>query len=360
MPTWLDSLTFLNDEQRAALKAQDLDTPAAVRVLNAPQIAMATGMTIGKGALVLAAAQDAAPVSPPAAPTTVNVQIAEPPDVATRAARALEAAAADPTRIAALPEVGITRVVVGTAGQPESDAINVMATRAMLAHAASGAPVGSTWAGLRVLDVREVIAPRIYCNPRTGVPLQDGKDPISLVPWADLAIEGLRLASYGYSRGLFDGRPEDWVFTTVQEDAALRQRIAVMAKADGFDLASLDERLVWRPQAKPAPLGTHSERRVARDGSPRGGSPWANLEALLLGLFSADELRRFLGYLPAGDEIVRQLPGPSVSLSVLTSETVGTLRRMGRVDADLRLRLRAERPLKADQIDAVFDALGVG
>ena len=358
MTTWLESLPFLSDKQREDLRSQDLDNPAAVRVLIAPMLASDTlglGLTIGKAALLVAAAQESAP-TPAAAPATVNVQIAEPPDVATRAARALEAAAADPTRIAALPEVGITRVVVGTAEQPESDAINVMATRAMLAHAASGAPVDSTWAGLRVLDVREVLAPRIFCNPRTGSALQDGKDPISLVPWADLGIEGLRLASYGYSRGLFDGRPEDAVFASVRDDAALRQRIAVMAKADKFELHTLDARLVWRPQA--GGLATPERPKSPLRGG-QSSNPWAALQALMLSCFSADELRRFMRYLPDGDALVRQLPGVLASGDALAAEAVDVLRRAGMVNDDLRRRLRAERPRRADQIDAVFDALGI-
>lgn len=357
MSAWLDSLDFLTPSQREALTRQDLDAPEAVRMLTAPQLAgLGVDLTVGKAARLLAAAQADGPAT---TATSVSVQIAEPPDHATRIQRALEAAAADPSKLSALVDL-LDHVVVGTEADPESDAINVAATRAMLAHLATGALVGSTWSGLRVVSVREVTAPRIYCNPRTGKVLQAGRDEVSLVPWAELGIEGLRLAAYGYERGLFEGRSEDAAFASVRDDKALRQRIAVMAKAAGVELASLDGRLIWTRQVRP-PLGQVRElppRQVLRNGSPRGGNPWEGLQRLLLALFSADELRRFARYNFA-EEFVASLPGPTASPATLASEFVERARTHGYVNADMHRALLAERPRKADDIDAVFNALGV-
>lgn len=357
MTAWLDSLDFLTPSQREDLKRQDLDAPEAVRMLTAPQLAgLGLDLTIGKAARLLAAAQVSGPAQ--ATATNVSVQIAEPPDHATRVQRALEAAAADPSKLGALVDL-LDHVVVGTEADPESDAINVAATRAMLAHLATGALVGSTWSGLRVVSVREVVAPRIYCNPRTGKALQAGKDEVSLVPWAELGIEGLRLAAYGYERGLFEGRSEDAVFASVRDDKALRQRIAVMAKAAGVELALLDGRLIWTRQVKPAPLGPIRELppRQVRDGSPRL-NPWAMLSGLLGEVFSADELRRFIRE-TCGRQVADMLPGPMTSLASLAAETATLLQRQGLVTADLRAALYASRPRRADDIDRVFAALGV-
>jgi hypothetical protein len=151
-----------------------------------------------------------------------------------RVSAALDAAAADPTRIPGLLEVGVESVVVGTAERPDDDVINVMATRAALAHAAGGAPIGSTWGGLRVVSVRELTAPKIYCNPRTGRPLQDGRDEISLVPLGELGLEGLRLLAFGARAGFFDNRSDELV---LNEESSHEDRHH-LAPEDGGDAAA--------------------------------------------------------------------------------------------------------------------------
>lgn len=84
------------------------------------------------------------------------------------------------------------------------------------------------------------------------------------------------------------------------------------------------------------------------------------LEALLLSLFSADELRRFIRYLPGGDALSGQLPGATASAATLANEAVGALARTGVLaDPDFWQRLRDERPRRApeiDQVKAVLDA----
>lgn len=79
-----------------------------------------------------------------------------------------------------------------------------------------------------------------------------------------------------------------------------------------------------------------------------------DLDKLLLSLFSADELRRFIRYLPDGDDLSRELPGGSVSAAVLTSEAIATLARAGVLDdPDFWTRLTNERPRRKAEIDAV-------
>ncbi len=77
------------------------------------------------------------------------------------------------------------------------------------------------------------------------------------------------------------------------------------------------------------------------------------LEKLLLSMFSADELRRLIRYLPDGDALVARLPGVNASLASLATETVVLLAREGMIDADFWARLEAERPRRKADIDKV-------
>lgn len=78
------------------------------------------------------------------------------------------------------------------------------------------------------------------------------------------------------------------------------------------------------------------------------------LEALLLSLFSADELRRFVRYLPGGDAIVGRLPGSIAAPAVLVSDVVTALARDGALsDPAFWDSLRRERPRRAAEIDGV-------
>lgn len=84
------------------------------------------------------------------------------------------------------------------------------------------------------------------------------------------------------------------------------------------------------------------------------------LEILLLSLFSADELRRFIRYLPGGDALTGQLPGATASPAALAGEAVAALARTGVLaDPEFWRRLRDERPRRAaeiDQVQATLDA----
>ncbi len=82
--------------------------------------------------------------------------------------------------------------------------------------------------------------------------------------------------------------------------------------------------------------------------------PHKALESLLLSLFSAEELRRFMRYLPAGDLLVQALPGPHASPMVVAHEAVAALASDGRlVDGDLWARMAEERPRRKPEIDKV-------
>lgn len=75
------------------------------------------------------------------------------------------------------------------------------------------------------------------------------------------------------------------------------------------------------------------------------------LEKLLISMYSGDELRRFVHM--TYPEVVRELPGPIASAATLVHEAVSTLERQGYIDREFFERLRAERPRRYADIDAV-------
>lgn len=83
------------------------------------------------------------------------------------------------------------------------------------------------------------------------------------------------------------------------------------------------------------------------------GRYWA-LENLLLSIFSVDELRRFLRYLPSGGLIFDEIPQPTTAPAILAHEAVQALERHGLLDTpDLWAALRSERPRRYAEIDRV-------
>lgn len=82
--------------------------------------------------------------------------------------------------------------------------------------------------------------------------------------------------------------------------------------------------------------------------------PHEALESLLLAMFSADELRRFLRYLPGGDAIAGALPGANASPAAVAHEAVATLVKADYFgEATLWERMIAERPRRAEEINRI-------
>lgn len=350
MPDFVDTLTFLTDQQRGTLREQDLVSAedfahVTLARLEAPPYSLSTG----KASRVLRAAGGS--TVGPAPVTNITVTHAEGPDTATRIDMALAAARDDAHKAGALIELGVAQVVLGA-----DDRIDVAATKAMRQHVASGAPSGATWQGQRIASTETLSFPPIWCSPRTQKPLQAGKDEVTEVPWAELRLDGLREAAFGYREGMFVGMPDEAVFRRVKDDElGIRAKIQARMKALGVRPEEMDALVVF-------------QRPVLRDSEPLPpGQPLrmgasslvSNLSNLLLRIFDAGELRRFLGYLPGGTAIVAALPGPNASAASIAFEAAGYLQRHGLVRRDLRDRLVAERPRRVDEIDQVFSAAGV-
>ncbi|MEL7369953.1 MAG: toll/interleukin-1 receptor domain-containing protein [Myxococcota bacterium] len=75
------------------------------------------------------------------------------------------------------------------------------------------------------------------------------------------------------------------------------------------------------------------------------------LEEFLMSAFSDNELRRFIRYLPEGDQMLNRLPANGVSLSEFTSAFVELAQRDGIIDDKFFAALMAERPRRRDAIE---------
>ncbi|MCB9701884.1 MAG: hypothetical protein H6711_08330 [Myxococcales bacterium] len=79
-------------------------------------------------------------------------------------------------------------------------------------------------------------------------------------------------------------------------------------------------------------------------------NPHDALYALLLSLFSADELRRWIAYDDRRGVIVDELPGAIASKSALVNAVIDALAQHGLVDAALFAGLRKVRPGRVNEI----------
>lgn len=95
--------------------------------------------------------------------------------------------------------------------------------------------------------------------------------------------------------------------------------------------------------------------RSVQGSTPRGGAPH-QLVALLLSLFSTDELRRFVHY--AFPEVSSTVPGAMASPAAFASAVVEELGRQGRIDNGLFDRIGLERPAHREEIDRVAGRWG--
>ena len=346
---FINSLTFLTEDECRVLREQDLTAPEDFAHVTIPRLEAAPfRLTTGKASKVLRAAK-----VPAAGAPVVNVANihAEPPSLASRIDAALAAAREDVAAAGLLVELGVALVVLAA-----DDKIDVEATKAMRQHVAAGAPSGATWQGQRIAETATLSTPPVWCSPRTGQPLQAGKDEITDTAWGELKLDALREAAFGYEQGMFANMPDSFVFEQVRVNGlGIRDKIRMRMKALGVTPDSMDRVVVFRaePPRGHAEVGFSGDRRA-----PKPGSLVGNLRALLQGAFSADELRRFITH-NVGRDFAAGLPAPPAPLAELAFAAAENLIRHGYINRDLRNALRSERPNRAAEIDAVFSAAGV-
>lgn len=347
---FIDSLTFLTEDECRVLREQDLTAPEDFAHVTIPRLEAAPfRLTTGKASKVLRAAK----VPTAGGPVVNNVSIsqAEPPSLTARIDKALALAREDVSHAGLLVELGVPLVVLAA-----DDKIDVEATKAMRQHVAAGAPAGATWQGQRIAETASLSTPPVWCSPRTGQPLQAGKDEITDTAWGELKLDGLREAAFGYEQGMFANMPDSFVFEQMKANGlGIRDKIRTRMKALGVLAESMDRIVVFRaePPRGHIEVDFPGDRRTLKPASLAG-----NLRALLQASFSADELRRFITH-NLGRDFAACLPSPGVSLAELAFSAAENIIRHGYVNRDLRAALRSERPNRAAEIDAVFAAAGI-
>ena len=346
---FIDSLTFLTEDQCRVLREQDLTAPEDFAHITISRLEAAPfSLTTGKASKVLRAAKVPTSGAPVVNNSHITVTHAGAPDTATRIDKALAGARDDVASASLLVELGVALVVLAA-----DDKIDVEATKAMRQHVAAGAPSGATWQGQRIAETATLSTPPVWCSPRTGQPLQAGKDEITDTAWGELKLDGLREAAFGYEQGMFANMPDTFVWKQMFENSlGIRDKIRTRMKALNVTPESMDRVVVFQRQA----LRNAAQPEPALRPT---GSPASNLTSLLLRMFDAGELRRFLGYLPDGRAIVLALPGPTSSFASIATEAATYLQRHGLINRDLRDALVAARPRRVDDIDRVFSAAGI-
>ena len=351
---FIDSLTFLTEDQCRVLREQDLTAPEDFAHITISRLEAAPfSLTTGKASKVLRAAKVPTSGAPVVNNSHITVTHAGAPDTATRIDKALAGARDDVASASLLVELGVALVVLAA-----DDKIDVEATKAMRQHVAAGAPSGATWQGQRIAETATLSTPPVWCSPRTGQPLQAGKDEITDTAWGELKLDGLREAAFGYEQGMFANMPDTFVWKQMFENGlGIRDKIRTRMKALNVTPESMDRVVVFRRQA--APRGDLGHDAVGQAVPLGRVGLSSNLSSLLLRLFSGEEMRRLLRYLPDGDAIMAALPGANASPASLAMEAATYLQRHGLINRDLRDRLVAARPRWVDDIDRVFSAAGI-
>lgn len=230
-------------------------------------------------------------------------------------------------------------------------ATSLAATR----HRRAGKPLRSTFKGRAVADLSSLVFVVEY-SPRTGAALEDGEDPDEGTDWSTQDENDLRVLA--------------WASFHPNQEARAKRRV-LERRSDAEVIAAMDERKEWWLRivaAAPtgAALRNFSEPvlRCGAVGQPEqsappvaslaqvdlSGSSESVLYRLLLVLFDANELRRFLADFEYGLE--HKIPSGG-SPADLAFEAAQVLRRHGLVDRDLFGRLRAVRRSRIADIDAV-------
>jgi len=298
--------------------------------------------------LVAAGVLGTTPTTTTTASSTMKVVIDTPDRVETL--RKLLRELSGPGRVAAIADLrrhSLTHAVVDPDGSVDEDGtLELLAAPATALHA-----IGAWWGDKPIVPVDEVGKPRVLHHPRTGVPLNKANDPVG---WCGLTRDQLVVAAAIYIEGLDAGDSERVVLLMVKTDdkPAMQARTRLAGSAT----------LVHRAEAR---IDRGNEVLIfdkpVRDGLPERvntASRLGTLSVFLLGVFSSDELRRFVRYLYP--DAAPTLPGVNVSHAELVGAVVDLAERRGWLfTTDVWRALLAERPRRSDDIITIARSYGV-
>jgi len=172
------------------------------------------------------------------------------------------------------------------------------------------------------------------------------------------------LAQELHERQYFDWRPLRWQPLQLPEarlklaamGEALRQALVRASRPPAAASATSVRAPVVTPAGPASPASPASSAQALGTPGPRGLEA---LTRLLLAMFSADELRRLIRYLPGAEDAAAMLPGNTVSASQLAHEAVIVLERHVLIDRAFFHTLEAERPRRSSEIRQVAGLWGL-
>jgi len=233
-------------------------------------------------------------------------------------------------------------------------AVSVPTTLSYLAHLAEGGSARSSWKDHEIVDLTELVK-KLRISPTNGGELEDGVDPRTGIDWSSKPDEMVARIRFAAQDGMLAGMSDATIVVAYEGgDQALVDRTKRRMKANKVNAEELlrDLRAEHRHRAE-----SHASQAVTPDLT--GRSPTANLQGLLLRMFDADELRRFVRHRDDGERLAGSLPGRTASPAETTAAVVDAWRRHGHINRSLMEGLIAERPRRAEDIRRVFEQLGV-
>ena len=236
-------------------------------------------------------------------------------------------------------EVGLTEVVIDSAGR-----VNAEASKSFRAHRG---PRPALWRDMAIVRLDEYLRLQsVKISPTTGRALVEGSDEATGVPWATLGVRTAARVLWAAEDGLLRGHTDEAVYRDFLNAGSLSERCEKRRLAQGVDLAPYIHAVAGLDR-----------RAAAEPSSVTTTSPHTALYQLLLGAFSADELRRFLR-MHFGAPFEAGLPGATVSHAKLVSDACDRLRSHGYITRELFRDIRQERPRKAADINLVARICG--
>ena len=237
-------------------------------------------------------------------------------------------------------------------------AVSVSATLSYLAHLAEGGSVRPSWKDHEIVDLAELVK-KLRISPTNSGELEDGVDPRTGIDWSSKPDEMVARIRFAAQDGMLVGMSDTAIVAAYEGgDPHLVDRTKRRMKAAKADVESLlrqlrGERTIDR-----------SVREVAQGiRDPHygigNGSATANLQGLVLSLFSASELRTFVRYGEDGERLEGGLPGVNASAADIAFAVATAWHKHRHVGRSLMERMIADHPRRASDIRRVFEQFGV-
>lgn len=229
--------------------------------------------------------------------------------------------------------------------------IDFTKTQEMLAF--KGNP-GSLWKGNPIVLVDNLDDSEIWLHPRTSEHLQDGIDSMG-IEWIKLCEEGMCLVAFAERKGLLRNKDDETVFEKFSDiNSSLLKTTKATLQASGEKLSDY----IRYVKIFVKDLNNKSADQKNKKHLVISSNSNANLSALLLNMFSSDELRRFCRY-NIDDEFVSSISF-SGSDAGIAFNVADALKRQGFVNQPgLWINLVKERPRREHEIYAVARSFGL-